>query len=37
MSTDLLARFERRHGAPPFANVQSGPAGAEDEGGSEAY
>jgi len=35
-STELLARFEHRHGAPPFANVRGGPAGAEDEGGTEA-
>jgi hypothetical protein len=36
LNTDLLARFERRHGALPFANVGGRATDAEDEAGAEA-
>jgi len=36
LSAELLARFERRHGAPPFANLRDEAPVAGDEGGAEA-
>jgi hypothetical protein len=35
LSADLLARFDRRHGAPPFANLEGEAKDAGDEGGNE--